>query len=145
MGARLSLFCTGKPTHRRYVVIISSLLVSHLLYLMASLQVTIHPIPASKFEADAPYFPPLSGSSKTKPNIDASFLRQLRAVLFRIAFPSWRSKERMLVVLHSFFLVLRTVLSVAVAKLDGRIVRDLVSRANMLSFFLLQSPSFCIV
>lgn len=33
----------------------------------------------------------------------------------------------MLVLLHTFFLVLRTVLSVGVAKLDGRIVRDLVS------------------
>lgn len=64
---------------------------------------------------------------KSKPNIDTAFLRQLRAILFRIAFPSFRSKETLIVVLHSFFLVLRTVLSVAVARLDGRIARDLVS------------------
>ena len=61
-------------------------------------------------------------------------MRQLRAIFFRIAFPSWRSKESMTIVLHSFFLVLRTVLSIAVARLDGRIVRDLVSRA--FSFYL---------
>ena len=33
----------------------------------------------------------------------------------------------MILVMHSFFLVLRTVLSIGVARLDGRIVRDLVS------------------
>ncbi|KIM85783.1 hypothetical protein PILCRDRAFT_816992 [Piloderma croceum F 1598] len=109
--------------------------------------IQVHPTPAKKLEADAPYFPPLSGKAKTKPNIDASFVKQLRAILFRIAFPSWKSKESMIVVLHSFFLVLRTVLSVGVARLDGRIVRDLVS-ANGKGFvrglglwFLLAIPS----
>lgn len=93
----------------------------------STFQVPIHPTDPRKLKSDIPYFRPLSGTSKTKPSIDSSFLRQLRAVLFRIAFPSWRSKECLIVVLHSFFLVLRTVLSVGVARLDGRIVRDLVS------------------
>ena len=61
-----------------------------------------------------------------KPNLDNTFLRQLLSIL-KIAFPSWRSKEALILVSHSFFLVLRTVLSVGVARLDGRIVRDLVS------------------
>lgn len=110
-------------------------------------KVTIIPTPPSKFTSDAPFFPPLQPHSKSKPNIDTAFLRQLRAILFRIAFPKFQSKETLLVLLHSFFLVLRTVLSVAVAKLDGRIARDLVS-ANGPGFlrglglwFLLAIPS----
>ncbi|RDB30444.1 ATP-binding cassette sub-family D member 1 [Hypsizygus marmoreus] len=90
-------------------------------------KVNIQPTPSSKFASDVPFFPLLPTASKAKPNIDAAFLRQLRAILFRIAFPSFRSKETLIVVAHSFFLVLRTVLSVAVARLDGRIARDLVS------------------
>ncbi|KAG6810418.1 hypothetical protein H0H92_011957 [Tricholoma furcatifolium] len=105
--------------------------------------------PHSKFLADAPFFPVLSASAKAKPNIDAIFFRQLRSIVFRIAFPSLLSKETLIVLLHSFFLVLRTVLSVIVAKLDGRLARDLVS-ANGKEFikglglwFLLAIPSTC--
>lgn len=79
----------------------------------------------------------LPPSAQNKPNIDMSFLRQLRAILLRIVLPPsswdgkgtsplWKSKEVGILTLHSAFLVLRTVLSILVARLDGRIVRDLV-------------------
>ncbi|KAJ7039847.1 ABC transporter transmembrane region 2-domain-containing protein [Mycena alexandri] len=108
-------------------------------------KVPVYPTPPEKFASDVRHFPPVSANAK--PNIDAAFIRQLKAILFRIAFPSVRSKETLVVVLHSSFLVLRTVLSIAVARLDGRIVRDLV-RADGKGFlkglglwFLLAIPS----
>lgn len=58
--------------------------------------------------------------------MDKLFLKQLIAIL-RIVFPSWRSKEIGILLLHTFFLVTRTVLSVYVAHLDGKLVRDIVS------------------
>ena len=72
-------------------------------------------------------FPPIPSSVKAKANIDAAFLQQFRAILSRIAFPHLKSKETLIVFSHSCFLILRTLLSIAVAKLDGVIVRDLVS------------------
>ncbi|KAG9311790.1 hypothetical protein JVU11DRAFT_8037 [Chiua virens] len=60
----------------------------------------------------------------------STFWHQLRSLL-RIVIPSIRSREALLLIAHSSFLVLRTVLSVAVAKLDGRIVRDLVSADSL--------------
>lgn len=86
-------------------------------------QVNIRPISQEELNANAKNFPLVPPSHK--PNVDRVFLRQLLTIL-RIAFPSWRSKEVFILILHSTFLVLRTVLSVAVARLDGRIVRDLV-------------------
>lgn len=62
---------------------------------------------------------------------DKKFIHQLRAILFRIAFPQLRSKESLTLAMHSFFLLMRTVLSVWVARLDGRIVRDLVSSPQL--------------
>ena len=78
-----------------------------------------------------------------KLGVNKRFWQMLLAVL-RVAFPrsarvfrDWQSveadersktgKEAFLLLLHTFFLLARTVLSVMVARLDGRIVRDLVS------------------
>lgn len=46
--------------------------------------------------------------------------------ILKIVIPSARSKEASLLALHSFFLILRTVLSLYVASLDGAIVSALV-------------------
>ncbi|KAI0827022.1 ABC transporter transmembrane region 2-domain-containing protein [Trametes gibbosa] len=107
-------------------------------------KVTVKPTSESTLKENTRRFPLVSASHK--PSLDKTFLRQLFAIL-RIAFTSWHSKESLILVSHSFFLVLRTVLSVGVARLDGRIVRDLVS-ADGLGFlkgiglwFLLAIPS----
>ncbi|KZT22751.1 hypothetical protein NEOLEDRAFT_1119085 [Neolentinus lepideus HHB14362 ss-1] len=107
-------------------------------------KINIKPTPPSVLASSAKFFPLLSASHK--PTLSIAFLRQLSAVL-KIAFPSLTCRESFILVLHSFFLVMRTVLSVGVAKLDGRIVKDLVS-ANGKGFlkglglwFLLAIPS----
>ena len=68
----------------------------------------------------------MSSASAMCVGVNREFLRQLRA-LFRIIFPSLRSKETYLFLLHSMFLVLRTYLSLLVARLDGYIVKTLIS------------------
>jgi hypothetical protein len=91
-------------------------------------QVHIHPSTAAEHGRDAPLFPPAPAAHK--PALDREFVRQL-AALVRVAIPGWTSREALLVALHSLFLVLRTVLSVGVAQLDGRIVRDLVCMSSV--------------
>ncbi|KAJ3050640.1 hypothetical protein HK097_008379 [Rhizophlyctis rosea] len=63
---------------------------------------------------------------KVKVAVDGRFLRQLMFI-GKICVPRWRSKTVGILALHTFFLVLRTYLSVIVARLDGRLVRDLVA------------------
>ena len=77
----------------------------------------VHPISPEKLARDARKFPVLN----------TKFSKQLLAILRIVVFPTWWSKESTILAVHSSFLVLRTVLSLLVAKLDGRIVRDLVS------------------
>lgn len=97
--------------------------------LLPYLQVLFSQSPSSH-ASDKLQFPLLPAATQSKPNLDQAFLRQIKSILLRIVFPPatlCRNKEFGIVLMHSGFLVLRTVLSIMVARLDGRIVRDLAS------------------
>jgi ATP-binding cassette subfamily D (ALD) long-chain fatty acid import protein len=64
-------------------------------------------------------------SNRKKVEINLEFFRNLMRLL-RIVIPGWRSKEFRLLLSHSVFLVLRTILSIYVAELDGKLVSHLV-------------------
>lgn len=64
-------------------------------------------------------------AGRKKVELNREFLRNLLRLL-RIVIPGWRSKEFRLLISHSVFLVLRTMLSIYVAELDGRLVSNLV-------------------
>jgi ATP-binding cassette subfamily D (ALD) long-chain fatty acid import protein len=107
-------------------------------------KVIIHPTRPTTFDAHRRLFltPPrvtrLGGSSgastpayggpppQTKPGLNLAFLHQFLSLL-NIMIPRFRSKETALLMSHAVFLVLRTYLSLVVARLDGAIVRDLVA------------------
>lgn len=63
--------------------------------------------------------------AKKKVALDREFFRSLLRLL-KIVVPGWRSNETRLLISHSFFLVLRTVISLKVAEMDGAIVKALV-------------------
>ncbi|OAP55849.1 hypothetical protein AYL99_10001 [Fonsecaea erecta] len=62
---------------------------------------------------------------KKRVEINREFFRNLLRLL-KIVIPGWRSKELRLIVSHSVFLVIRTLLSLYVAELDGKVVSALV-------------------
>lgn len=62
---------------------------------------------------------------KKKVELNRDFFRSLLRLL-RIVVPGWRSKETRLLISHSFFLVVRTLISLKVAAMDGAIVKALV-------------------
>ncbi|EED21588.1 ABC fatty acid transporter, putative [Talaromyces stipitatus ATCC 10500] len=66
-----------------------------------------------------------SGANRKKVEINFEFFRNLLRLL-RIVIPDWKSKEFRLLLSHSVFLVLRTILSIYVAELDGKLVSHLV-------------------
>lgn len=57
--------------------------------------------------------------------LNSEFFRNLWRLL-KIVIPGWKSKELRLVISHSFFLVIRTLISLYVAELDGKLVSSLV-------------------
>lgn len=102
-------------------------------------KVTIHPTKATTFDAHRRLFlnpPRASGLSngsipqvpptQTKAGLNLAFLHQFLSLL-NIMIPRWTSKETGLLLSHGMFLMLRTYLSLVVARLDGEIVRDLVA------------------
>ncbi|KAI1177383.1 ABC transporter transmembrane region 2-domain-containing protein [Nemania sp. FL0916] len=99
-------------------------------------KVVIHKTKPLTFEAHRRLFlnpPKVSGlgdgtvpSAQTKPGLNLAFLHQFLS-LMSIMIPRWTSKEAGLLASHGVFLLLRTYLSLVVARLDGEIVRDLVA------------------
>lgn len=103
-------------------------------------RVTINPTKPTTFDAHRRLFlnPPAStrlrdGESSgqvppptTKPGLNLAFLHQFLS-LGSIMVPRWGSKETGLLMSHAVFLMLRTYLSLLIARLDGEIVRDLVA------------------
>ena len=73
-------------------------------------------------EGGVPQVPP----PQTKAGLNLAFLHQFLSLL-SIMIPRWSSKEAGLLLSHAVFLMLRTYLSLVVARLDGEIVRDLVA------------------
>ncbi|KAI7637507.1 ABC transporter transmembrane region 2 [Hortaea werneckii] len=103
-------------------------------YKSSTAKVNIRPTKQSTFDAHRRLFlrPPKqtgmeSGVPPTniKPGLNMAFLHQFGA-LMNIMIPRWSSKETGLLTTHAIFLLLRTYLSLVVARIDGEIVRDLV-------------------
>ena len=109
-------------------------------YKSSTSKVTIYPTKPTTFDAHRRLFlhPPLAAGlsdgettpqvppPQTKPGLNLAFLHQFLSLL-SIMIPRWNSKEAGLLVSHSAFLILRTYLSLVVARLDGEIVRDMVA------------------
>ena len=67
----------------------------------------------------------VEAASRKKVALNRDFFKNLIRLL-KIVIPGWRSKESRLLISHSVFLVVRTLISLYVAALDGRLVSNLV-------------------
>jgi ATP-binding cassette, subfamily D (ALD), peroxisomal long-chain fatty acid import protein len=66
-----------------------------------------------------------SSQRRKKVELNREFFKSLFRLL-KIIIPGWKSTEMRLLISHSFFLVIRTLLSLYVADLDGKLVSNLV-------------------
>jgi|SRR6266498_1899911 len=116
-NSKADLYDGPVPGNKKYTLTIP--------YKNRTAKVTILPTPPETFKKHKKLFPPPTGTQRV--GVNKIFFRQLSAI-FKIILPKVRSKEVFILLLHSIFLVLRTWLSIIVAKLNGRIVRDLVRK-----------------
>lgn len=93
---------------------------------------------AAEAEGNTPRVDPLTGeivqhltklpaNKKKRVAIDGKFFAQFQYLL-KIVLPGVRSKEFLILLLHTGFLTARTFISIFIAKLDGRLVKTLVDR-----------------
>jgi ATP-binding cassette, subfamily D (ALD), peroxisomal long-chain fatty acid import protein len=61
-----------------------------------------------------------------KVGVDSNFFKQLKYIL-KYCVPSWKSRTVGILALHTIFLVLRTYMTVVVARIDGMLVKELVA------------------
>ncbi|AMD19043.1 HBR142Wp [Eremothecium sinecaudum] len=90
-----------------------------------SKKVIIKPMNADRYEYDKFLFKYFGSGSASK-IFHSKFLMQLNVIL-RILVPTLTDKNSLLIVLQVVFLVMRTTLSLGVAKLDGHIVKDIIA------------------
>ena len=74
-----------------------------------------------------------AAKARKRGELNSDFFKNLWRLL-KIVIPGWKSKELRLVISHSFFLVIRTLLSLYVAELDGKLVSSLI-RGKGKAFF----------
>lgn len=90
-------------------------------------RVVVKPTSRVVFQAHRRLFFDAVANNPDRPvGVNKKFVRQFAAI-WAIVVPRLGSKESALLIVHTFFLFLRTYLSLVVAKLDGRIVRDLIA------------------
>lgn len=90
-------------------------------------RVVINPTSRVTFQAHRRlFFDPVASNTDKPVGVNKKFVRQFAAI-WAIVVPRLGSKASALLIVHTFFLFLRTYLSLVVAKLDGRIVRDLIA------------------
>lgn len=78
-------------------------------------------------ETDEKESPEQDKKKQNKVAVNGVFLKRLK-MLLKIVIPKLAGKEGLLLLLHTSFLVARTITSIHVARLDGRIVRSIVDR-----------------
>ncbi|KIJ68698.1 hypothetical protein HYDPIDRAFT_179754 [Hydnomerulius pinastri MD-312] len=123
---RIAELAHAYATHRPLVQ--RGLTVSFVLYVLIASYQGVAARPASKKKDKGKDVP----GKPARVAVDAVFYQRL-GVILRIVVPSIRSKEALLLVMHSSLLVFRTAISLYVAALDGKIVASLV-RGDSLQF-----------
>ncbi|KAH7927381.1 hypothetical protein BV22DRAFT_1031862 [Leucogyrophana mollusca] len=127
--AKLAQFAQAYATHRPLIQ--RGLTAGFVLYVLTTTYRGLAGRPARKRDDKGK-----SGNDgkPTRVAVDAVFYQRL-GVILRIVIPSIRSKEALLLVMHSSLLIFRTAISLYVAALDGKIVASLV-RGRSLEFLL---------